>query len=239
MASVTHYPLIGITTRLDAENNFYLKRYYAEAIEGSGGAPFYIPLIPEREYLGSLAGKLDGLLLSGSSSDLDPAFYGEEPHPKLGSVTPERDHTDLILLEIAEERKLPVLGICFGLQSLNVSRGGTLFQDLESQYTDPIKHQQGQAVDRPSHRITIEANSLLAQLAGGDVMRVNSSHHQAIKQVGRDLRVIARAHDGVIEAVIDPRPDRFVLGVQWHPEVGWERDEFSKAIFRRFIEVTS
>jgi putative glutamine amidotransferase len=238
MTSVTHYPLIGITTRLDAENNFYLSRYYAEAIEGSGGVPVQIPLIPDREYLAALAGKLDGLLLSGSSSDLDPVFYGEEPHPKLGSVTPERDQTDMILLEIAEERKLPLLGICFGTQSLNVSRGGTLFQDLESQYTDPVKHRQGQAVERPSHHITIEANSLLAKLAGSDVARVNSSHHQAIKMAGRDLRVIARAHDGVIEAVVDTRPDRFVLGVQWHPEVGWARDDFSQAIFRRFIEAT-
>jgi putative glutamine amidotransferase len=238
MASVTHYPLIGITTRLDAENTFYLKRYYAEAIEAAGGAPVYIPLIPNRKYLTSLAEKLDGLLLSGSNSDLDPIFYGEEPHPKLGTVMPERDNTDLILIEIAEERNMPVLAICFGMQSLNVSRGGTLIQDIESQNRDSIKHQQGQAVDRPSHHIMIESNSLLAQLNGSDTARVNSSHHQAIKQVGRDLRVIARAHDGVIEAVSDTRRDRFVLGVQWHPEVGWERDDLSRAIFRRFIEAT-
>jgi len=238
MASVTDYPLIGITARLDAEDNIYLKRNYAEATQAAGGVPVHIPLIPRREYLNSLAGKIDGLLLSGSNSDLDPVFYGEEPHPRLGTVTPERDNTDLILLEIAEERKLPVLGICFGLQSLNVSRGGTLFQDLESQYTDPIKHQQGQVVDRPSHHVTLEGSSLLAQLAGADLVRVNSSHHQAIKGVGRDLRVIARAHDGVIEAVVDTRPERFVLGVQWHPEVGWEHDAFSQAIFRRFIEAT-
>jgi putative glutamine amidotransferase len=238
MASVTRYPLIGITTRLDAENTFYLRRYYAEAIEASGGVPVYIPLIPNRKYLSSLAERLDGLVLSGSNSDLDPVFYGEEPHPRLGTVTPERDNTDLILLEIAEERNMPILAICFGMQSLNVSRGGTLFQDIESQNADSIKHQQGQAPDRPSHHIGIESNSLLARLNGGDIARVNSSHHQAIKGVGRDLRVIARAHDGVIEAVIDPRPDRFVLGVQWHPEVGWQRDDFSKAIVRRFIEAT-
>jgi putative glutamine amidotransferase len=238
MASVTRYPLIGITTRLDAENTFYLRRYYAEAIEAAGGVPVYIPLIPNRKYLSSLAEKLDGLVLSGSNSDLDPVFYGEEPHPKLGTVTPERDNTDLILLEIAEERNMPLLAICFGMQSLNVSRGGTLFQDIESQNAESIKHQQGQTYDRPSHYIRIESNSLLAQLAGGHIVRVNSSHHQAIKGVGRDLHVIARAHDGVIEAVIDTRSDRFVLGVQWHPEVGWLRDDFSKAIFKRFIEAT-
>jgi putative glutamine amidotransferase len=235
MASVTRYPLIGITTRLDAENTFYLRRYYAEAIEAAGGVPVYIPLIPDRGYLGVLAERLSGLMLSGSNSDLDPVYYGEEPHLRLGQVSPERDRTDLILLEIAEERRMPVLGICYGMQSLNVSRGGSLIQDIESQVSNPYKHEQGGDYNRPSHHLKISPNSLLAELAGGKEARVNSSHHQAIKSIGRDLQAIAWALDGVIEAVIDPRPDRFVLGVQWHPEIGWERDDFSRAIFDRFI----
>lgn len=228
-------PLIGVTTRLNEENTFYLRRYYAEALAAAGGVPVYIPLIPDREYLTALAAQLDGLLLSGSNSDLDPSYYGEEPHPKLGSVVPERDATDLLLLELAEVRALPLLAICFGMQSLNVWRGGSLIQDIGAQVPNAIKHEQGQVFNRPSHQIKIEADSLLAQLAGGETARVNSSHHQAIKGVGRDLRVIARATDGVIEAVVDPRPDRFVLGVQWHPEIGWERDKLSQKIFNRFI----
>jgi putative glutamine amidotransferase len=228
--------LIGVTTRLSAEENFYLRRYYAEAVEGAGGAPVYIPLIPDREYLSALCERLDGLVLSGSNSDIDPVYYGEEPRQKLGSVIPERDETDLILLEAAERRSTPVLGICFGMQSLNVSRGGSLIQDLASQTPDAIKHEQGQTINRPSHHIRIESDSILAQLAGGETARVNSSHHQAVKEIGRDLRVIARAPDGVIEAIIDTRPDRFVLGVQWHPEVGWEKDKFSQAIFKKFID---
>jgi putative glutamine amidotransferase len=231
-------PLIGVTTRLDAQDTFYLRRYYAEAIEAAGAAPVYIPLIPDREYLAALVEQLDGFMLSGSNSDLDPVYFGEEPHPKLGSVTPERDETDLILLEIAERRAAPapVLAICFGMQSLNVARGGTLVQDIESQVPNAIKHEQGQVYNRPSHHVRIEADSLLAQLAGSETARVNSSHHQAVNRVGRDLRVIARAPDGVIEAVVDTRPDRFVLGVQWHPEIGWEQDKFSQAIFKKFIE---
>ncbi|HZS10351.1 MAG TPA: gamma-glutamyl-gamma-aminobutyrate hydrolase family protein [Blastocatellia bacterium] len=230
-------PLIGITTRLDpAENTYYLRRYYAEAVAAAGGVPVYIPLIADKEYLRALSARLDGLMLSGSNSDLDPVMYGEEPQPRLGSVIPERDETDLLLLEIAEERRLPVLGICFGMQSLNVARGGSLIQDIESQVPGAFKHEQGRPADRPSHGLKIEADSLLAQLAGREVTRVNSSHHQAVKDVGNNLRVIARAHDGVIEAVIDTRPDRFVLGVQWHPEVGWEKDKLSQAIFARFIE---
>jgi putative glutamine amidotransferase len=205
-------------------------------VEGAGGAPVYIPLIPDRAYLSALCERLDGLVLSGSNSDIDPVYYGEEPHQKLGSVIPGRDETDLILLEAAERRSTPVLGVCFGMQSLNVSRGGSLIQDLASQMPGAIKHELGQTINRPSHHIRIESDSILAQLAGGETARVNSSHHQAVKEIGHDLRVIARAPDGVIEAIIDTRADRFVLGVQWHPEVGWEKDKFSQAIFKKFIE---
>lgn len=229
-------PLIGITERLDLrENTFYLRRYYAEAVAAAGGIPVQIPLIADRAMLAALASRLDGLMLSGSNSDVDPACYGEEPLPRLGTVIPERDETDLILLELAEAKKLPVLGICFGMQSLNVARGGTLYQDLESQLQGALKHEQGSAYYRASHSIRLEADSILAQLAGGSTARVNSSHHQAIKDVGRHLRVIARAHDEVIEAVADTRTDRFVLGVQWHPEIAWERDALSQAIFAQFI----
>jgi putative glutamine amidotransferase len=221
-----------------AEQQFYLRRFYSEALEAAGGAPVYIPLIPNREYLGALIERLDGLLLSGSNSDIDPAHYGEEPHLRLGAVVSERDSVDLLLLDMAEKRKLPVLGICYGLQSLNVARGGTLYQDLETQLSGVIKHEQGLPADRPSHYIKLEGDSALAQWAGGKTVRVNSSHHQAIKDLGRDLRVVARSSDNVIEAVADTRPDRFVFGVQWHPEIGWERDQFSQAIFARFVEAT-
>ncbi|MEP7342862.1 MAG: gamma-glutamyl-gamma-aminobutyrate hydrolase family protein [Acidobacteriota bacterium] len=229
-------PLIGITERLNAEDSFYLRRYYAEAVEAAGGVPVHIPLISNREYLTALCDRLDGLVLSGSNSDLDPVFYGEEPQPKLGPVIPERDEVDLMLLEIAEARAMPVLGICFGMQSLNVARGGSLVQDIETQVVNPIKHEQGEVRNRPSHQIDIESDSLLAQLANARTVRVNSSHHQAVKNVGRNLRVIAIATDGVIEAVVDTRADRFVLGVQWHPEIGWQRDRLSQAIFSKFIE---
>ncbi len=232
-------PLIGITTRLDpAKDTFYLRRYYAEAVAAAGGTPVYIPLVKDREALLSLAGRLDGLLLSGSNSDIDPAHYGEEPRQGLGDVVPERDAADLLLLDYAESRRLSVLGICFGAQSLNVSRGGSLIQDLESQCPGALKHEQGVPYDRTSHGIAIEPESLLARLAGGVEARVNSTHHQAMKEVGRDLRIVAKALDGVIEAVEDTRADRFVLGVQWHPEVGWRENSLSRAIFSTFVNAT-
>lgn len=231
----TNRPLIGIAERLNVEDTFYLRRYYSEAIEAAGGIPIHIPLIPRREYLAALCARLDGLVLSGSNSDLDPQLYGEEPHPKLGPVVPERDETDLLLLELAEARAIPVLAICFGMQSLNVARGGTLVQDIESQIANPIKHEQGQVYHRPSHSVRLEEDSLLAQLAGAESVRVNSSHHQAVAKLGRNLRVIAYAPDGVIEAIIDDRADRFALGVQWHPEIAWQQDTLSQVIFARFV----
>jgi putative glutamine amidotransferase len=108
-------------------------------------------------------------------------------------------------------------------------------QDIETQIENPIKHEQGAPADRPSHAIELEPESILAELAGKMRVRVNSSHHQAIKRVGRNLKVTARAADGVIEAVEDTRAGRFALGVQWHPEIGWERDRFSQAIFKLFL----
>lgn len=229
-------PLIGITTRLDNSNHtFYLRRFYAEAVAAAGADPVYIPLIPDEDYLLSLAARCDGLLFSGSNSDMDPKHYNEEPHLHLGYVIEERDQTDLILLRLAEEQNLAVLAICFGAQSLAVSRGGSLIQDLPSQVDNVLKHDQGEPYSRPSHRITIESNSLLAQLAGGITARVNSSHHQAIKDPGENLRITATTQDGVIECVEDTRSDRFVLGVQWHPELGWEKDELSQAIFKKFV----
>lgn len=234
--SIPSRPLIGITTQAGEAEICYLRRSYADAVEATGGIPVHIPLIPQRSYLESLMTRLDGLILAGSNGDLDPDYYGEEPHPKLGDVIPERDRTDMILLDIAEEAGKPLLAICYGMQSLNVSRGGSLIQDIGSFVPRPLKHEQGWRVDRLSHYVTLERGSLLAELAYGESAKVNSSHHQAVDRVGAELRVTARASDGVIEAVEDLRPNRFVVGVQWHPEVGFADDPFSQAIFRRLVE---
>ena len=223
--------------RIELETNrFYLARYYSEAVEASGGLPVHIPLIPSADFINGIMRSLDGLLLPGSDSDMDPLRYGREPHARLGSVHPERDETDLLTLAAAEEYAMPVFAICFGLQSLNVSRGGTLIQDIESQHPTAIKHQQGAPRDRHSHRVRLLEGSRLGQLAQADEAPVNSHHHQAVETVGRELVATAWASDGIIEAVEDPRDDRFVVGVQWHPELGWEKDELSRALFREFVD---
>jgi putative glutamine amidotransferase len=232
-------PRIGITMRLELETDrFYLSRHYSEAVEAAGGAPVHISLIPRRDYISAVMEELDGVLLPGSDSDIDPLRYGEEPHPALGSVHPVKDETDLLVLEEIEKRALPLFAICFGMQVLNVSRGGTLIQDIASQVPAAIKHQQGVPRDRASHAIKLGKSTVLSSIAGDPSALVNSHHHQAVAKVGRNLVATAWSSDGLIEAVEDSRPERFVIGVQWHPELGWKEDRLSQALFSRFIDAT-
>lgn len=231
-------PTIGIPCRLNPEKSRYeLRETYAEAICAAGGAPLLVPLIPEPDYIDAILDRLDGICLSGAGNDIDPLKYGREPRPGLGRVIPRRDATDFLLLGGAEARRLPVLAICFGIQSLNVYRGGTLIQDIASYLPGSLKHMQEGEYRRNSHSVSLAEGSLLAELAGGTGASVNSYHHQAIDAVGVDLEPIAWAADSVIEAVINTRPGQFIMGVQWHPEVTWEGDSFSRAIFTHFVSV--
>lgn len=229
-------PFIGITMRHELETErFYLARQYGEAVAAAGGVPLQIPLIPDPELIGALVGRLDGVLLPGSASDVDPLRYGREPHARLGPVHPLKDETDLLVLKEAEERGLPLLAICFGMQVWNVYRGGGLIQDIASEVPNAHKHEQGAPRDRPSHQIKIRPESLLAGLVGEARARVNSHHHQALEQIGEGLMASAWSHDGLVEAVEDMRDGRWALGVQWHPEIGWEKDKLSVNIFQSFL----
>lgn len=229
-------PRIGITMRLEFHTDrFYLGRDYSEAVHAAGGTPVHISLIPDPDYISAVIDNLDGILLPGSDSDVDPLRYGAEPHPRLGTVQPIKDKTDLLVLEEVERRNLPLLAICFGMQVLNVSRGGTLIQDIGAQVPNAIKHEQGAPRDRPSHSVALASSSLLANLAAAEKALVNSHHHQAIETVGRELIPTAWASDGLVEAVEDARGERFVVGVQWHPEMGWQDDRLSQELFIRFV----
>ena len=231
-------PLIGIPCRIDAgRDQFYLRKHYSEALFHAGATPVLLPLIPEKVYATELLQRLDGVLISGSNSDVDPHRYGQEPHPKIGSIVSRRDQTDLFLLEESFRVRKPVLGICFGVQILNVYLGGTLWQDVESQVKQPIKHEQTAMEDYRSHTIRIKTTSLLYDLVGQTETRVNSFHHQAIHKVAPTLVGVAESADGIVEAVElrKPDPGHFVLGLQWHPEIGWETDDVSQRIFGRFV----
>jgi len=226
--------------RLELETRrFYLGRDYSEAVEAFGGTPVLIPLIPKFDYLDDLLSEVDGVLLPGSDTDVDPSLFGEDPHPKIGRVIPEKDATDQMVLSIAEKRGLPVLAICFGMQALNVYRGGTLYQDIGSQIPNAIKHEQGAPLTRRSHSIKCDGKGILADclssIVAAEKIYVNSHHHQAVKDVGNGLIATAWANDGVIECIENVDNSRFEFGVQWHPELDWENDDLSRAIFERFL----
>lgn len=233
----TFRPFIGITMRHELETErFYLARQYGEAVAAAGGVPVHIPLIPDPKLIGAFVERLDGVLLPGSASDVDPLRYGLEPHKRLGPVHPLKDETDLLVLERAEERSLPLLAICFGMQVWNVYRGGSLIQDINSEVPKAHKHEQGAPRDRHSHGVKIRPESLLASLSGEAGALVNSHHHQALEQIGEGLQVSAWSSDGLVEAIEDTRDGRWALGVQWHPEIGWERDKLSSKIFKAFLD---
>ncbi len=231
-------PLIGVCCQRNVDSDrFYLRRQYGEAIYQAGGIPVLLPLIPEKLFVEGLVKKLDGILLAGSSSDVDPYLYQAEPHPQLGFVIPERDRTDGLLLEASFRQNIPLLAICYGVQILNVFLGGTLWQDISSQVKNPLKHSQQSTDDYLSHSVELRSGSLLRQLAGEKKKRVNSFHHQAIRVVAPALKAAAVSPDQLVEAVElkNKKKSHFVLGVQWHPEIGWEQDEFSRKIFTTFV----
>lgn len=230
-------PLIGITMRIETTTDrFYLSRHYSEAVAAAGGAPVHLSLIPDAEYVESVVEQLDGLLLPGSDSDMDPQLYGQQPHRGLGAVHPIKDQTDLLAIAAADRKRIPIFAICFGMQVLNVARGGTLIQDIGSQRPDAIKHEQGVPRDRPSHTVKISAGSIIEEVAGLQSFSVNSHHHQVVDTLGENLVATAWSADGLIEALEYPGTDRFILGVQWHPELGWEKDLVSRNLFERFVK---
>ncbi|NOT47127.1 MAG: gamma-glutamyl-gamma-aminobutyrate hydrolase family protein [Acidobacteria bacterium] len=233
-------PKIGLTMRLELETRrFYLGRDYSEAVEAAGGVPVHIPLIPDAEFIKHIVGSLDGILLPGSDTDVDPEHYGESPHPKLGRVIPEKDSTDRLVLDQAYARKMPVLAICYGMQALNVFKGGSLVQDIDSQVDEAVKHQQGLPLERNSHGINLGEKGIIPEIAskaGIAKVKVNSHHHQAIRSVGESLTPTSWASDGIIESIEDQSDGRFVLGVQWHPELSWRTDVISRAIFDKFLQ---
>jgi putative glutamine amidotransferase len=229
-------PWIGLPAQMNpGEDRQYLDRHYTDAILACGGMPIILPLLEKPESLLPLVGKLDGILLTGSSSDVAPEHYSAMRESCCGPVQPLRDKTDFALLEVALQQHIPVLAICFGLQSLNVFSGGSLVQDIPSRIRTSLRHSRPGTGGRPAHTIEIRRGSILEVLAGVTSIRVNSTHHQAIDRPGQGLEVIARAPDGVIEAVVASEDSQHILGVQWHPEKSFSRDEFSRRIFEWFI----
>jgi putative glutamine amidotransferase len=188
---------------------------YPEAIERAGGIPVIVPLL-RPDAIAALLDRVDGVCLPGGP-DVQPSAYGAEPHPELGPTEPRVDAVELALVRAADRRKLPILGICRGMQLLNVARGGTLHQHLPEVVGAGIEHRQPEHGSVPTHRIETASQSRLRSTLGGPSLEVNSFHHQAVRTLGKGLVATAWAQDGTIEAVESPG-DRVVVGVQWHAE---------------------
>lgn len=221
-------PTIGITTSVSQdEQAFRLKKGYVEAVAKAGGVPVILPHSQvEAEEVGS---RIDGLLLSGGP-DLDPICFGEEPRYELLKIDPKRDHFELELARLFLEEERPILGICRGIQVLNIASGGDIYQDIRAQLKDTLRHKQDGPYRYPTHQVIIKRDTLLFELLGKEKLRVNSFHHQAVKNVAPEFIVSAKANDGIVEAIERPT-GIFQLGVQWHPETMWRNYPLFKKLF--------
>jgi putative glutamine amidotransferase len=190
---------------------------YGEAVLRAGGLPFVIPYSDDRSVWESYLERVSGLLITGGAFDISPELYHEVPHDGLGPLKPERTTFELGLLRLALARKMPVLGVCGGMQLINVAHGGTLFQDLAKELPAARPHQQKHDRAQPQHPVEVKEHSQLGECVGRGQLMVNSTHHQAVKRVGEGLVTTATAPDGVVEAI--ESKDGLVLGVQWHPEL--------------------
>jgi putative glutamine amidotransferase len=230
--------LIGITCGTSALDPYAknsqdrLNHAYSEAIMGAGAVPVLIPNLEAAAE--DLLNRLDGLLFSGGY-DLCPGLYGEDVLNGTVEIDERRDRAEMPTLRAALSGNLPILAICRGVQTLNVALGGSLYQDIPTQRPSEICHRQEAPRREATHTIAIEEGSRLAEAVGDTQMAVNSFHHQALKQIGKGLSVVAVAPDGVIEAVEGPQ-GRFLLGVQFHPEEMVGVSAQARAIFAAFVD---
>ena len=229
-------PVIGLCTSYEknkTEDRIFINHAYLEAVRHFGGIPMVIPAEAGAEEQAYLLGQCDGLILTGGD-DIDPALYGEEIINDTVFPAPERDAREPRLCAMAMERDIPILGICRGLQILNVHLGGTLYQDIPAQMETDVPHKMERPFERVIHDCFLVPDSPLARLTGQAAVGVNSFHHQAVKDVAPSLSVMARAADGIVEAVWKPDA-KFLWAVQWHPEMLWTVEDNSAEIFRAFI----
>lgn len=229
-------PIIGLCGSFEREGEnprHFLNESYFHAIRHFGGIPLLIPVLAEPEELEYLANQCDGLVLTGGD-DLDPALFGETLLNDTVNIAPERDRGEYALLDLVLKKGIPILGICRGIQVMNVYCGGTLYQDIPSQVPSDVQHRMEKPNHRTCHRCLTGQNSPLHTLTGLREFGVNSHHHQAVRDLAPNFICMGRSEDGIIEAIYDPGKP-FFWGVQWHPERIWDIEESSAKLFQAFL----
>jgi putative glutamine amidotransferase len=236
-------PKIGVTADFDQTSiplrpgepgSYFVREAYIRALAKAGAIPVILPYLQDRNSIRVIVSSLQGVLLTGGDFDVDPKFYGEKPHPQLGKLMRERTHFEMEVARIAMRLDLPILGICGGAQVINVLLGGSLYQDIASQLPQTHSHQTSKDGKRTFHSVLIQPRTKLSRILGVQPLKVNSTHHQAVRTLGRGLKANALAKDGMIEGLESPR-HRFLIGVQWHPELLAGHDTRHRKLFRTFI----
>jgi putative glutamine amidotransferase len=236
-------PVIGVTPDFNAgdrkdmgghEPTYFLRARYIRAVEELGGIPLILPLVAEPSARRRLLDGVDGLLLTGSGPDLPPSLYGERQRFKFALVSERRANFELELVLQARKRDLPLLGICGGMQTVNVACGGSLYQDIPAQVPGAMDHRQKTKAVHVAHAVTVAPESLLKKIVAREKLMVNSSHHQSVKTVAPSLIVSAVAPDGVIEAIESPT-HRFLLAIQWHPEFLFDQHAVHRRLFEALL----
>lgn len=228
-------PVIGITASLDeGTKKAYKTNFgYVDSIILSGGIPMMIPVAGDVSNCRHIIHLMDALLIPGGE-DVSPSLYNEEPIPQVTHTRKSVDIFEIEMIRLAREYNKPILGICRGMQVINVAFGGSLYQDIAVQYRNEICHSQSTEVaDEPTHKVYLKENSHIAEILKANVVEVNSHHHQAVKNIAENLIVSGQSKDGVIEAI--ESQDGRIIGVQWHPELMVRKSRHSENLFRAFI----
>lgn len=212
----------------------YTTKGYIEGIQQAGGLPFILP-IGEPSEAKAYIDSIDHLILAGGQ-DIEPHHYYQKATSFLGETNPARDAFELALIQEAHKQGKPILGICRGMQLINIAFGGSLYQDLSFNHSTSLQHVQENSMGDPSHGIILEADSWLTSFLPNDY-QVNSAHHQAIDQLAPGFKISARSEDGIIEGIESTNPETRILGVQWHPELTRDRFVKEQEIFTQFLQL--
>lgn len=228
-------PLIALTPLWDKKlNSYWMLPGYMDLIIKNGGVPVMLPFAEGEAAMEKIAQTFDGFVFTGGD-DIKPDYYNEKKVPECADDCEERDKLEFALFKEVIKTGKPVLGICRGMQFLNVAMGGSLYQDLPSMRKSDVVHRQGQPYDGDIHTVEVYNDSLLHKIVKQDTISVNSLHHQAVKDLGKGVKACGIAPDGLVEAVYSP-DHKFFLGVQWHPEMRFAKDENSMAIGKAFVD---